>query len=984
MTNQSTFIHLYSFLKLKVLILLTANLAIAQVDYSKSVNPFIGTDGHGHTFPGAVFPFGMVQLSPDTRIDGSWDGCGGYHYSDSLIYGFSHTHLSGTGVSDWGDILLMPANENKGNNNRVYANGFTHKNETAHAGYYSVKLNNGIQTKLTTTERAGIHSYEFPGSKAYLFIDLLHRDKTIDCYLEMIDSFTVKGYRKSEAWAKEQHCYFTLKSNKKIKNIQSKTGFAYSQKKDFEKKNIIENTFLEFDNTDKLPLIIKVGISGTDNDGSSLNLQKEAPHWDFETYKRNAEKAWQQQLGKITIDESDTDKRSVFYTALYHCFIHPSLDMDVDGRYRGRDNQIHTATGYTHYNVFSLWDTYRALHPLFTLIEQNRTIDFIKTFYAQYTEGKKLPVWELSSNETNCMIGYHSVSVIADAYMKGIKNFDTLALYKAMLEASQTKEFGIDKFYRKSFLEINDESESVSKSLEYAYDNWCIAIMGKQLNQKNNLPQLFKSAQAYKNLFDATTGFMRPRINGNWLSPFFPQEINNHFTEGNSWHYSFYVPHDISGLIKLHGGKLKLETKLDAMFNASSKTTGRTQVDVTGLIGQYAHGNEPSHHVPFLYNYTGNPNKTAMRVHKILNDFYTNTPEGLIGNDDCGQMSAWYVLASLGMYQVCPGNPEFVIFQPLFQKAELRFENGNVLAINNASEKNKVVSAIVLNEQRSEKSFLSFNDITRGGNLRFEYTLKTTPQNKFGTGNNAPVTTLNDYPLVPTPIIEYKNKTFNSTQAIKLKAINEQGLSVAYSTSNQLPTRKSKKYVAPLTIRNTTLVRARAYSKTDSSELAVAALYKLNTKYIVKLQSTPNKQYSAEGGQSMVDGIYGDTDWRKGDWLGFQGQDLEVIVELKESESVKNIGLNCLQDTRSWIVFPKKVTFLTSTDGNNYQNIGSLENTVPADDYNIQIRKFNFGISPARPIRFIKVIAQNFGTLPEWHDGRGFEAFIFADEITIE
>lgn len=984
--TKLNYIHINNtaLLKFLILILVTIQIGIAQADYSKSVNPFIGTAGHGHTFPGALVPFGMVQLSPDTRIDGSWDGCGGYHYSDSIIYGFSHTHLSGTGVSDWGDILLMPANENKGNLSKSYTSGFSHQNENAHAGFYSVKLNNGIRANLTATERVGIHEYIYPGNNSYVYIDLLHRDKTIDCYLEMVDSFTIKGYRKSEAWAKEQHCYFTLKSSKKIKKLFTKSGYSYQQKKDFEKKETVENALMEFDNADKKPLILKVGLSVTGINGSTSNLEKEAPHWDFNRYKNEAESKWNKQLGKILITEKDVNRKTVFYTALYHCFIHPSLDMDVDGSYRGRDNQIHQAKGYTHYNVFSLWDTYRALHPLFTLIEQERTVDFIKTFYTQYQEGKKLPVWELSSNETNCMIGYHSVSVITDAYMKGIKNFDTLAVYKAMLEAAKSKEFGIDKFYKKTFLEINDESESVSKSLEYAYDNWCIARMGKSLNQKNELPQLFKTAQAYKNLFDVTTGFMRPRTNGNWLSPFIPSEINNHYTEGNSWHYSFYVPQDLKGLMNLHGGNTKFESKLDAMFNASSKTTGRDQADVTGLIGQYAHGNEPSHHVPFLYHYAGKPQKTSERVHKILNDFYSNTPDGLIGNDDCGQMSAWYVLASLGFYQVCPGDPHFVIFQPYHLQSSLQFENGKTLNINAAYEKDKVISSVTFNNVKKEQSFLQFHEITNGGSLNFNYAPKTNPGNHFGIGKNAPSTEISEYPLIPAPVIAYSHKTFNQIMAVKLQAVNSKGISISYSASNQLPTRKGKIYTKPFTISNTTLIRAKAYSKTDSSELSSAALYKLNTKYIVKLQSVPNKQYSAEGGASLVDGIYGDTDWRKGDWLGFQGQDLEVIIELKQAEKISLIGVNFLQDTRSWILFPKKVTYLVSSDGKNYQILGSVDNSVPADDYTIQLRKFNFGISPVRTVKFIKIIAGNFGTLPEWHDGKGYEAFIFADEISID
>lgn len=968
--------HIFLFL-----FLINTLFSFAQVDLAHTVNPFIGTGGHGHTFPGAVMPFGMVQLSPDTRVDGSWDGCSGYHYSDSTIYGFSHTHLSGTGVSDWGDILIIPSNEDKGLDSKKYATTYSHKNEKAHAGFYSVKLNNKIEAELTTTNRVGIHRYKFNGAKAFIVLDLLHRDKVIQCDLSIIDSVTIVGYRNSEAWAKEQHCYFTMKLSKPIKRSLLAKSRSYVNSEESLNKDNTEKILLEFDNSDKKPLIIKLALSNVDNIGSSNNLFAEAKHWDFDAYTKEAEDNWNMQLQKIRITESDQDKRFVFYTALYHCFIHPSLDMDIDQRYRGRDNKIHVAKDYTHYNVFSLWDTYRALHPLFTLIEQKRTNDFINTFFNQYQEGKKLPVWELSSNETNCMIGYHSVSVITDAFVKGLKNYDTLAIYKAMKESAMNKEFSIQKFYSKKFLEVNDESESVSKSLEYAYDNWCIAEMGKRLNDKLDVPQLVRTSQAYKNLFDASTGFMRPRSNGNWYSPFYPNEINNHYTEGNSWHYSFYVPHDINGLINLHGTEKNFEMKLDELFSTSSKTLGRDQADVTGLIGQYAHGNEPSHHSPFLYHYIGKPNKTSQRVTQILNTFYKNTPDGLIGNDDCGQMSAWYVLASIGMYQVCPGNTQFVMFQPAFIRSEMAFENGKNLVIESQHSPNQITSGYNFNGSFSKQSYLHYDQMLKGGTLHYEYTLPASGSSYGLAKDNRPLSKVNDHLIIPTPIISYKSKTFNGITEVKMKAINGKAEFISYSVNKTQPTRYSKKYGKAIFVSNSTQIKAKAYLGKDSSETSIANLFRLNTKQIVKVLSKTNPQYSADGGQSLMDGVFGDTDWRKGDWLGCQGKDFECVIQNKDTKAIRSLSANFLQDTRSWIVFPKSVTFYTSVDGIDYKVLATVANDIAAKDYTTQIKKLSVTLQQAQVIKFLKVVATNYGTLPEWHDGKGGEAFIFIDEI---
>jgi predicted alpha-1,2-mannosidase len=656
-------------IKLSSLLLLVSTLVFSQ-NYQQYVNPFIGTGGHGHTFPGATTPFGMVQLSPDTRIDGSWDGCGGYHYSDTLIYGFSHTHLNGTGVSDFGDIMLMPTMGNPSLNNTEYSSTFSHQNEKASAGFYSVKLDkHNIDVRLTASTRVGFHEYTFnKNGQANIILDLNHRDLLLSGEVRIIDKKTIEILRRSEAWARDQYVYARIEFNQpmEISTIRN-NGFAPAKVSDkfFAGSQLALSFSKQVKKGEKI--LVKVSLSPTSYEGAKLN-SSEIKHWDFEKVKKETEQLWNKELSKIEIAETDKDKLAIFYTALYHTMMQPNIAQDLDGKYRGRDNKVHEGEGFDYYSVFSLWDTFRAAHPLYTLIDKKRTADFINTFLKQYEQGGRLPVWELASNETDCMIGYHSVSVIADAMAKGIKGFDYEKAFEASKHSAMLDHLGLEAYKRQGFISIDDEHESVSKTLEYAYDDWCIAQMAEILNKKEDYNYFMKRSQSWKNVFDWETGFMRPKKNGGWDKPFDPREVNNNFTEGNSWQYSFFVPQDIPGMIDAYGGKDKFEAKLDEMFNSESKTTGREQVDVTGLIGQYAHGNEPSHHMAYLYNYVDKPEKTKEKVHYILNEFYKNTPDGLIGNEDCGQMSAWYVLSSIGIYAVTPGTSEWSVTQSNFEK----------------------------------------------------------------------------------------------------------------------------------------------------------------------------------------------------------------------------------------------------------------------------------------------------------------------------
>ena len=689
------------------------------------VNPMVGTGGHGHTFPGAVWPFGMVQLSPDTRIDDSWDGCGGYYYEDSFIYGFSHTHLSGTGVSDYGDVLMMPTGGPSSRlpsfNPYAYRSRYSHSTEVAEAGYYSVYLPvYEIKVELTATERMGVHRYTYYGSMnqnkytARILIDLNHRDKLISHGIEQLDERRIGGWRQSKAWANNQWVYFTMEFDHEIARIvTSQDG----------KQAIVEFDFQRSDGERSNPVKLEtlVGISFTDAKGARGNLIYEKDMAvirteakgavNFDACRAQAKDAWNQELSKIKVTSDyeaqafrvgaesakrDIEKRK-FYTALYHCMIHPSLASDADGRYRGRDQQIHRAGLYKEnappyhkvYSVFSLWDTYRALHPLLSIVDPDRTIDFVRTFLLQYKQGGKLPVWELGSCETECMIGYHSVSVIADVMMKEIGvtrdamgqpkyPFDYKLALEAMIHSARLKDSAfLDLSGQKlGYMGIENTAESVSKLLEYAYDDWCISRVAQALpsTPQSVVQEFYARSERWKNLYDEKIGFMRPRVNGGWLSPFDPKEVNNHFTEANAWQYSMYVPHDILGLMDKLGGVNATEKHLDSLFGTDSRTTGRDQADISGLIGQYAHGNEPSHHMAYLYNYCGKPEKAQGIIDYVCKQFYKDSPDGLIGNEDCGQMSAWYVMSAMGLYPVCPGSNVYATGIPQFYEVEIARE----------------------------------------------------------------------------------------------------------------------------------------------------------------------------------------------------------------------------------------------------------------------------------------------------------------------
>lgn len=957
-------------------------------DPAALVNPFVGTAGHGHTYPGAAVPFGMVQLSPDTRLEG-WDGCSGYHYSDSVVFGFSHTALSGTGVPDYSDILLMPATgpiflqNGSVDVDKGYASRFSHKNELAEPGYYKTHLDDyNIDVELTTSKRVGFHKYTFSENQpAHIIIDLQHRDKVVESWMEVVNDTVVKGFRRSTAWANDQYVYFYAVFN------QPFTSFGFepndSLKEGMFKEGLDIKAFFRFDITDSKSILVKVGISAVDAEGARKNLESEIPDWNFEKVKSNARTMWNQELNKIQVSGGTKEQQITFYSALYHAFLTPNLFQDVDGNYRGRDLQIHNTTPDSYYTVFSLWDTFRGEHPLFTITQQKRTIDFINTMILQYEQGGRLPVWELAGNETECMIGYHAVPVIVDAYMKGLRGFDAEKAFEAMKHSAELDHFGLEQYKEYGYIPANDESESVSKTLEYAYDDWCIAIMAKEMGKMNDYEKFLKRAQSYKNIFDPSTGFMRAKMNGRWFEPFDPKEVNFNYTEANSWQYSFFVPQDINGLVKLLGSREVLIDRLDQLFTENSATTGREQSDITGLVGQYAHGNEPSHHMAYLYNYVGQPWKTQQRTRQIVDELYTPYADGLCGNEDCGQMSAWYVLSAMGFYPVTPGNVNYAIGSPLFEEMTINLENGKSFRIiaNNNSPENKYIQSATLNGKKYSKSYLSHFDILNGGELVFE--MGSEPNKTWGTAEeDLPVSEINAHLIAPVPFVKTGQRTFVETTEVSLGSISD-GAEIFFTLDGSDPSEKSEKYSKPFILQESAVLKAIAkIGDLPPSGILTAEFYKIPIGRIITLNTKYENQYSGGGDLCLIDFIRGPLNFRTGAWQGYQGVDLNVIIDLGNIKLINKLETGFLQDVGAWIFMPTEVQYYVSMDGKNFQAVGIVKNDISNRMLGVNIKNFTLNFSTKA--RFVKVIAKNQGNCPSWHVGDGNPAWIFADEIVIE
>jgi predicted alpha-1,2-mannosidase len=728
------------------------------------VHPIIGTQRMGHTFPGATVPFGMVQLSPETdtlsyELNGKYNPdvykyCAGYQYDDKTIVGFSHTHFSGTGHSDLGDFLIMPTTGklklNPGTANEPhsgYRSAFSHNNEISEANYYKVKLDDyNITAELTTSTRVGFHQYTFPATdSAHIVLDMTagiynYPDKNVWTCIRVVNDTLIEGYRQTSGWARNRVLYFAMTFSKPFKGH----GFAnYSNKEVYhgfwgkfnQSKNFPEiagrqiKAYFNFKTKTGEKIKIKMALSPVSIDGALANLNAEVPGWDFDAVKKAGQQKWEEELSKITIQANSEDDKVNFYTSMYHALINPTIYMDADGQYMGLDRNIHKANNFTNYTTFSLWDTHRALHPLFNIIESKRNADMVQSMLVHYEQSPEhmLPVWSNSANENWCMSGYHSVSVIADAIVKGLPGFDAnKALDACVTTAHQRWYEGLGYYMDMGYIPDEKNGVSVSSTLEYAYDDWCIAQAARKLGRDDIYNEFSKRAENFKNVFDPVSGFMRPKLmDGNFRKNFDPlTTINQGFIEGNAWNYTLYVPHKPKELIKLMGGNKKFVTYLDSLFTMElpDKYFAETE-DITrdGIIGNYVHGNEPSHHVAYLYDYTDQPWKTQERIRMILKRMYHPTPDGLGGNDDTGQMSAWYILSSLGFYPVAPGSSDYALGSPSVNSATVKLENGKTFTITtkNQSDKNVYMQKAVLNGKELTQPFINYNDIMNGGELVF-------------------------------------------------------------------------------------------------------------------------------------------------------------------------------------------------------------------------------------------------------------------------
>jgi len=919
----------------------------------------------------------MMQLSPDTRYDG-WDGCSGYHYSDSIIYGFSHTHLSGTGVSDYGDLLIVPQSKKAITTpgyleKNGYGSSFSHENETAKPGCYSVNMDNGINVKLASDVHSGIHEYTFinPNEKRFILIDLNHRDELLEAELEVISSRSIQGFRVSKSWANQQHLYFFIESN-----------IEFSDSKLID-KNGSKKLLLTYPSTVN-KIVLKVGISATDNKGAKTNLQKEIPHWSLNTVHTKATRIWNKELSKITFKSIDRDVMTNFYTGLYHSFLAPNIISDVDGRYRGRDMNIHQLENLNdkQYTVFSLWDTYRATHPLFTLTQVKRTNEFIRTFQRQYNEGGDLPVWELAACETECMIGYHSVSVIADAMSKGINNYDQKAIIDAMISTAKMKEFAKYKFHSKGYIDTEDEPESVSKMLEYAYDDYCIHQAIETYYSKNEFDKTTFDSKDFEigmfnfiNAYDPNSKFMRARRQAQWFSPFDPSEVNFNYTEANAWQYSLYTPHAVGVLTELLGGKDSLEIWLDRLFTTKSNLSGRHQVDITGLIGQYAHGNEPSHHMAYLYNYTNNPSKTNFYLDSILKTMYSNTPDGLSGNEDCGQMSSWYVLSALGFYQIAPSNPYYEIGRPLFSSASINFENGNELklkALNNDFN-NKYVEFIILNNDTLNQNYISHEQLTAGGQLTFVMTDKTPKYRE-----HAPTINEISKDFTPLPFVKSGESIFIDSTLVQLGVNGNSAIEIYYGINEE----PNQLYTKPFRLTKSSTLQTQARQGENTSTTLINRFIKKDTTIDIVLNSKYANQYAAQGKYTLIDGIKGNEEYRTGTWQGYWDQDLKVEIQFTTAKEINEISLNALSDMKSWIFLPTVIEIWTSADGIQYKKEGFINHTTEQEaDMPPHSENFTYNLENTKSIKSFKIIVKNPGSCPEWHSGKGNPTWMFFDEI---
>jgi predicted alpha-1,2-mannosidase len=823
---------------------------------------------------------------------------------------------------------------------------------------------------LTSSERVGFHKYKFDEDVkiVYFNVNLNKRNELIESRIFQKNSDKIEGSMVSKNWAKYRHLSFMAQFSSDILKIEKNVKYKNAEKR--------EAITLSFDVSKTHELLVKVALSPVSEENAAENMQAEIPHWDFDKTRKEAEAKWSKYLNRIQIEGGSEDQRTIFYTALYHTLIHPSLSQDVNGDYRGLDNKVYNSQIFQYHSIFSLWDTYRAAHPLYTILCPEKVPDFINGFLDDFEKSGHLPVWNFPGNETWCMIGNHSIPVIADAYLKGIRGFDAEKALNAMIKTVNRDTFGLKAYREKGYIPADTEGESVSKTLEYAYDDYCIAQMAKALNKENIYSEYIKRSQNWKNIFNPKTGFFQAKINETFVEPFNPREVNIHYTEGNAWQYAFAVQHNIYGLIQMLGGNEKFEAKLDALFNAPAETTGRDQVDITGLIGQYAHGNEPSHHMAYLYNYVTRPNKnkTGQIVRQIITDFYKNAPDGLIGNEDCGQMSAWYVFSALGQY---PSNP-----------CGLEYQSGFSIFTNIKIQTPKDTFSYNFNKNRT----LVYNngDTTLYTEKGFTANWKD-PFMKFNKVNALDMgeRSVN----IAVPFISKGTKLFKDKQFIELSSA-EQESEIFYTTDGSDPRCSGVQYLKPIEISESKTIKFVTARKFQMiiyySKIATAHFKKIAQTKTIALKNSPAPQYSGGAPDALVDGEMGTEQWQLGGFQGFEGVDIEAIIDLKKETDFHRVVLRTIEDHDAWIFSPTEIQVFISQDGKTFELFSSQtpdfkENTDGTSRMNREgVRIRDLGIKKKGKARYIKLIAKPLNPIPAWHKGAGGKGWVFADEILID
>ena len=981
-------------------------------DAAKYVDPFIGTGGHGHTFPGATVPFGMVQFSPDTRMN-DWDGCSGYHTSDNTILGFSTTHLSGTGCSDYGDFRFMPFTEEfvfdqdlpnlaaYAHYDSLYSHAaFKHEDEDAQAGYYSVILDDSVKVELTTGDRVGMMRCTYPKDAGQLLLlDMWHgvNDEVVyEAELNVENDHAISGFRRTRDWANDQYLYFYAEFSRPFAVQEYEWPFvieddcslafdAARNKNETESKDKVVKAYFLFPYSTDESLVMRIALSAVDVEGAKNNLKAELAEndFDFDALRQKAFDKWNNEMKRYAVSDPNESHKTVFYTALYHCMIAPNLYSDADGRYRAHDLKVYQSERPV-YTVFSLWDTFRNLHPLFSLMQRDRTLDFINTFINKYetNEHHLLPIWELAANETYCMIGNYAIPVIADAYFAGIRDFDTEKALEAMVASSKDNFRGMGAYMKYGYIPIETEGEAVSKTLEYAYDDWCVARMAEDMGKQDIADEFYARAQSYKNIYNPENQFFQGRRNGGWTRPFDPAQVNFTLTEANSYQYGFFVPQDINGHIDLMGGWNSYEAKLDALFNAPSNLTGREQPDITGLIGQYAHGNEPSHNTVYMYNFVGQPVKTQKYVKQVMDDFYTDRRDGYAGNEDCGQMSAWGVFSAMGFYPATPASGYYVLGLPRFERTRLTFEDGKQFEVvaKNLSDKNCFVQSVKLNGKPLERSYITFDEVHNGGTL--EFTMTDKPDSPWATQpENCPVSRIPAESIVIVPTINTDSDTFFDSLIVSMSHPVE-GVKIYYTLDSTDPRENGQLYEQPLCFKDNATVRAAAQQDGRWSLPIDAQYYLIDANHSVKLENMYNEQYSAGGLKALIDHQRGGENFRTGSWQGYYGVDLIATVDLGQTKKINRLAGSFLQEIYSWIWMPTEVEYFVSNDGKNFRSVGKVKNDVPQDEDGAFIQEME--VRPRTNARYVKMVAKTIGTCPEGHVGAGQKAWIFCDELVIE